>query len=95
VPPTPPARPTPAIGQPSKTRRGLLGVVAAAQQAEQVADGLDASLKDLEVCKEINSFETVSKKVLAQGLSNKYYQGSTRFNLRTFWAEHKAVLPIH
>ena len=28
---------------------------------------------------------------------NKYYQGGacTRFNLKLFWAEHKAILPIH
>ena len=30
-----------------------------------------------------------------QGLEDKYYYKTGRFNLRAFWAAHKNVLPIH
>ena len=32
---------------------------------------------------------------LRQGLDATHYEGTTRFNLRSFWAEYKHVLPIH
>ena len=30
-----------------------------------------------------------------QGLEAKYYNKTQRYNLREFWADHKAVLPLH
>ena len=32
---------------------------------------------------------------LTQGLDGQYYFGTSRFNLRAFWTEHKPILPIH
>ena len=51
-------------------------------------------LVDMEVKKEIATFEDMSIKMLADR-GNKYFQGIDRFNLRTFWSDHKRVLPIH
>lgn len=31
----------------------------------------------------------------SQGLNNKYYEGTSRFNLHAFWADHKMKLPLH
>ena len=54
------------------------------------------SMIDAQVKKEMASFEEISNRLLADR-GNKYYmyQGSDRFNLRVFWAEHKTLLPIH
>ena len=30
-----------------------------------------------------------------QGAGDTYYQGGSRFNLRAFWTDHAAVLPLH
>jgi hypothetical protein len=31
----------------------------------------------------------------SQGVDSEFYQGTTRFNLRAFWAAHKVLLPLH
>jgi len=38
---------------------------------------------------------TWDRAFVSQGLAAEHYQGTTRFNLRMFWAEYKSVLPIH
>ena len=43
----------------------------------------------------MESFMKVSAQVLVQGTASIYYEGGTRFNLHTFWAEYKAMLPLH
>ena len=44
---------------------------------------------------EINNFDMISTRVLAEGLKNKYFGGSQLFNLHQFWADHKMSMPFH
>ena len=95
------AEPNSAAQQPSsrgspkkKKRRGLMAAMTASQASATPESGPDMSMVDAHVNKEIAAFEEVSKKMLGN-TGNEFYHGSERFNLRTFWAAHKKVLPIH
>ena len=50
---------------------------------------------DFKVAAEIEKFALIRAQILADGLKSEYYQNTTRFNLRKFWAAYKLVLPIH
>ena len=88
---TPPPAPQP----PAKRRRSLLGAVAVKQAGEVAVQDEDTSLLDLKVSAEIEKFEQLRCKTLAKGLDGHDYFGTTRFNLRAFWADHKTILPTH
>ena len=80
-----------------KRRKGLMGAVASlgGGAAMATADREDGAI-DLEVKLEIERFEAISLKTLATGKTSSYYhRGADRFNLRSFWADHKAALPLH
>jgi len=87
----------PTAGEPLlKKRRSLLGVVVAKQGLDVVAQGEGDSLLDTQVSAEVERFEQIRLQILAKGLTSNYYcEKGHRFNLRQFWADHKAVLPIH
>ena len=91
--------PTPIVEAPIKRRKGLLGGIA--MQGHTVADvPHDGTSKiDVIVKAEVDKFGIICMQTLAEGLASKYYEtnkgADPRFNLRRFWADHKAVLPIH
>ena len=80
-----------------KRRKGLMGAVASLGGGAAMAtvDREDGAL-DLEVKLEMERFGAISLKTLATGKTSSYYhRGADRFNLRSFWADHKAALPLH
>ena len=82
---------------PGKRRKGLLGAVAAAQATPTPEPRPDESSVDVAVAKEIDEFDLISRKILANPLKCAYYQNKEkdRFNLKAFWADHKQLLPLH
>ena len=78
-----------------RQRTGLLGAVMAQQQTAQPEGDDTSSEIDKAVQSEINNFDMISTRILAEGLSNKYFGGSQLFNLHEFWADHKKSLPLH
>ena len=88
--------PEPARESAPKRRKSLLGAVAK-QQQQQAAEGeaADETAVDRAVQAEMERFDAIRSKVLAQGTDNEFYEGSEHFNVRAFWAAHKSSLPIH
>ena len=79
-----------------RQRTGLLGTVMAQQHTEtQAADGDATSDIDKAVESEIDNFNVISTRILAEGMSNTYFEGGQLFNLHKFWADHKKSLPLH
>ena len=66
-----------------------------AQQLTEGAADEDASALDAQVPAEIERFAVICQSILAAGEKHPYYQGTSRLNLRKFWADHKTVLPLH
>ena len=89
---TPPTEPT--AEPPVKRRKGLLGAVAQAQLTETTPD-VEESAIDAQVQAEIERFDILSQRVRAAGPNHQYYEGTHRFNLRTFWADNNIELPLH
>ena len=85
APPTAPA---------AKKRKGLMGVAIFSQtppvEQEQMQSPIDKAVKA-----EKEQFDLINQQVLAQGSANIYYEGGDHFNLLSFWADHKASLPLH
>ena len=91
-----------------------MGVVAKQQSAGRADDDETSRIDNL-VKAEMDRFETISMKILAQvvphtphtsahphcsgsrwqGTDHELYEGTSRFNLRKFWAGNKSILPIH
>ena len=109
-----PAPSAAALPPPGKRRKGLMGVVAKQQSAGRADDDETSRIDNL-VKAEMDRFETISMKILAQvvphtphtsahphcsgsrwqGTDHELYEGTSRFNLRKFWAGNKSILPIH
>lgn len=51
------------------------------------------SVLTVSACAALQPYLSVS--LCSQGMDNVYFCGGARFNLRKFWAEHKAALPLH
>ena len=90
--PAPAPEPDP---EPPKKRRSLGGMLAEKQRQEVMDPGEEVSIIDFKVAAEIEKFTLIRARILADGLKSEYYQGTTRFNLRKFWAIHKTMLPFH
>ena len=79
-----------------KRRRTLGSGVVSAQRVEVSPPSVGTNSRvDLAIKEEIEKFQIISSKILAQGAANSFYEGTDRFNLRKFWTDHKTVLPIH
>jgi hypothetical protein len=87
------APPTAAAPAPKK-RRGLFGSAVSAQKLQAEPEQALSPI-DIAVNAEMEQFELISQKILAKGVDDDYYEGGSRFNLLSFWADHKAALPFH
>lgn len=76
-----------------KKRKGLMGCAVSAQRPAPATEA--QSPVDIAVKAEIEQFDITSKRILDNGLDDPYYGGTERFNLTSFWADHKAALPFH
>ena len=78
---------------PLKKRKNLLGAVMDSQSVPMEATGGNSAI-DNAVQSEVDNFDMISMKILAEGSANEYYKGEL-FNLHAFWADHKSSLPLH
>lgn len=76
---------------------GLMGVVSTLANSSAAEFDMDEGEIDLEVKLEVERYESISFKTQAMGKKSPYYNGKDgeRFNLRSFWADHKVFLPLH
>jgi hypothetical protein len=92
-----PVEPTEAAAAPApppKRRKSLLGMVAA-QQVTAEDGGESESAVDMFMQAEIERFDALRATILQAGEKHAYYQSGKRFNLFSFWVDHKSALPLH